>query len=288
MTRARWAAVLLGGLTVAGLLQSPSAATVAPGCTSPRSTFIGGTLVGYPDGRALDAHVGVSAGYLDAAGRFHAVLPDGSPSPTGNADYSWIDKLNPTVPAEGTTDPAATRTWGQCVWAGVTDFYIEVYPKDPQDPDPAVPQKTDKARFGSTAYYSGKVTAGQTVNVALRAPVTWQAGAGNTGGLQGYVTYRGRAVPAAAITRVRAFPGPGAACGVEGYSAAADQLTSSADGQRTFYRLDYLAGGQCGAANQSYSLQITCHLVCGATDRTFTRRIAVAKAKWPRLDVAFT
>lgn len=276
-------ACLLAGLTTG------AAAAVAPGCTAKQSTFVGGTLVGWPDGRALDAHIGVSVGYHDAAGRLHVVLPDGSPNPSTNGDYSWVDRLNPTVPAAGTDDPAADRTWGMCVWGGVTVFYAEVYPKAPVDSThDQAHQATDKSRYGSSAFYAGAVAGGQRLNVVLRLPVTFQAGAGDTGGLQGYITWRGAPVPAVNVTAVHAFPGPGAACGVEGYSAAADQLLGSADGLRTYYRLDYLAAGRCGATTQRYSFQVTCHLACGADDKVFIRTVAVTKARWPRFDVAFT
>jgi hypothetical protein len=280
--------LLVSSCLLTGLLAGSAAASVAPGCTAKTPTFVGGTLVGYPDGHALDAHIGVSVGYHDAAGRLHVVLPDGSPNPSTNGDYSWVDRLNPTVPATGTTDSAAQRTWGMCVWGGVTVFYAEMYPKAPVDSThDQAHQATDKSRYGSSAYYAGTVAGGQRLNVALRAPVTWQAGQGNTGGVQGYITYRGVPVPAANVTRVRAFPGPGATCGVEGYSAAADQLLTAAGPTRTYYRLDYLVGGQCGAAAQHYAFQVNCHAVCGATDRLLTRDVGIVKGRTPRLDVAF-
>ena len=279
------AGLLAAACLLAALPAATAQATVAPGCTTARPSYVGGTLVGVPDGRALDAHIGVTVGYKTTSG-FVVLDPGGGPGDPALAGYSWIDHLNPTVPATGTTDPAAQRTWGMCVAATVRLFYAEVYPKAPSS-DPAT-QRTDKSRYGSTAYYSGTVTVGQRLNVGLRAPVTFQAGAGNTGGVQGYITYKGVPVPAANITRVRAFPGPGATCGVEGYSAAADQLLTAAGPVRTYYRLDYLAGGQCGATSQAYSFQVTCAAVCGAAGRTFVRQISVRKGQWPRFDVAFT
>jgi len=280
----RLGAALLSALILVGLSSGTAQAAVTPGCTTDRPSYVGGTLVGVPDGRALDAHIGVTVGYKSGT-RFVVLAPGGGPGDPALAGYSWIDHLNPGVPAAGTSDPAAQRTWGMCVAANVRLFYAEVYPKAPSS-DPAT-QRTDKSRYGSTAYYGGAVSPGQRLNVGLRAPVTFQAGAGNTGGVQGYITYRGTPVPAGNIRWVRAFPGPGATCGVEGYSAGPDQLTTAAGPTRTYYRLDYLVGGQCGAATQSYSFQVTCVSVCGAASRTFIRSIAVAKGKWPRLDVAF-
>ena len=273
-------------LGVAVLPAQPAAAAIAPGCTAARPTFVGGTIVGYPDGRALNVHIGVSVGYRDATGRLIVVAPDGGPADPTLANYSWIDYLNQFVPATGTTDPAADRTWGMCVAANVRVFYAEAYPKAP-GPD-LLTQRTDKSRYGAAAYYAGTVTPGTRLNVGLREPVTWQAEAGNTGGLQGYITYQGRPVPVANVARIRAFPGPGAPCGVEGFSAAADQLQGSADGLRTYYKMDYLAGGRCGATYQAYNFQVTCTAVCGAATRVFVRAIKVTKAKWPRFDVTFT
>jgi hypothetical protein len=282
--------VLLVAILALPLLQGSAEARVAPGCTPDRPTFVGGSIIGYPDGRALDAHIGVSVGYTGADGKFHVVLPDGSPNPSTNGDYSWVDRINPGVPAEGTDDPAATRTWGACVWGGVTRFYAEMYPKAPVDADhDQEHQATDKSRYGASAYYAGAVTAGQTLDVLLRLPVTYQAGGagGNTGGLQGYITFAGAPVLAENISRVRAFPGPGSACGVEGYSAAADALATADGPLRTYYKLDFLAGGQCGASAQFYSFQVTCTVVCGAASVTFTRQVGIVGARWPRFDVSF-
>jgi hypothetical protein len=280
--------VLAAAVAVVGAVQSPAHAVVAPGCTTAKPTFIGGTLVGSPDGRALDAHVGVSVGNRDSAGKLRILTAEGTLNPTGAVDYSYIEKLNPTVPATGTSDPEADRTWGQCVAANITEYHIEVYPKDPVDPDnPTAPQRTNKTRYGSTAHYTGAVSAGQNVQLAMRAPVNYQSGGGNTGGVQGYVTYQGRYVPREHISRVRAFPGPGSGCGIEGYSAAADSLLTLPSPDRTYYKLDYLVGGQCGATYQRYNLQVVCAVYCGATSKMFSRSVYVTKGKWPRLDVAF-
>jgi hypothetical protein len=264
---------------------APAQAAIAPGCTFARPSFIGGTLVGV-DGRALDAHMGVAAGYRDSAGRFHPLKPDGSPADPAMGGYSWIERLNPTLPATG--GDVGDRTWGMCVARALRTFYAEAYPKDPVDAthDP-VHQVTNKERYGSSAYYAGTVTVGQKGDTLVRLPTTYQANGGNTGGLQGYITYRGHPVPTISITRVRAFPGPGAPCGIEGFSAAADRLATGATG-RTYYKMDYLAGGRCGATYQGYSFRVTCHSVCGGGDKVYTRAISITRARWPRIDVAFT
>jgi hypothetical protein len=273
-----------------GVFQGSASAKIAPGCTPDKPTFIGGTFVGYPDNRALDGHIGVSVGYKDSTGKFHDVIEDGSPIPNpGN--YSYVEHMNSTLPATGSD--VGIRNWGRCVAPNVTTFYFEGYPKDPPDlNDPKhntiETQKTDKIRYGTSAYYNGTVTAGQTLNVLLRLPVTYEAGGGNTGGIQGYITYHGQYVPKENITSVRAFPGSGVTCGVEGYSAAADSLTTSTNPNRTYYKLNYLAGGQCGATVQYYSFQMTCITVCGVARKTFVKRIGITKGLIPRFDVAFS
>jgi hypothetical protein len=261
---------------------------VATGCTADKPSYVGGTVKGYTDGRALDVALGIGIA-TTRNGAYTQLAADGTTIPRG---YSWIEKLNPTYPPTGvdpTTDPAAQTTWGQCVAGSATRFDVEVYPKDPIDPaNPDLPQVTDKIRYASTAYYSGVITPGTRMNLALRVPVTFQAGGGNTGGVQGYITYAGKPVPKSAITRVRAFPGPGYECGIRGYSASdTDKVVDATGPARTYYKVDYLVGGQCGAATQGYALQMTCHLVCGATDRDYSRRVDVSKGLMPRFDVVF-
>src|SRR6185312_16739959 len=104
MIRPRVGANLLAALTLLALSQpSSAAAAVAPGCTTARPSYVGGTLVGVPDGRALDAHIGVTVGYKSGT-RFVVLAPGGGPGDPALAGYSWIDHLNPTVPAAGTSD----------------------------------------------------------------------------------------------------------------------------------------------------------------------------------------
>lgn len=274
-------------LSLIGGGSAHAAKRISPGCPADRSTFIGGDVYGIPDNRAIDAHIGVSVGYKDAAGKLHVVMPDGSPNPSTAGDYSWVDRINPDVPATGTTDASATRRWGQCVWGGVTVWYAEFYPKAPVDADHDQPnQVTDKSRYGSTAYYSGQVTEGATVDVPLRAPVTFEADpAGNTGGLQGYITYAGHPIPTTPKPRMRAFPGPGVTCGVEGYSAAADQIATGATGA-TYYAMRALAGGQCGYPSQNYSFQVSA-VIDGVT-RSFVRQVSITKGQTPRMDIVLS
>lgn len=262
----------VAALTLAALVPPAVSAAIAPGCTAARPTFVGGTIRGYPDGRAVNTHIGVVI--ADAAHR--RLNPDGTLDTDGG--YSWVDMLNPTAPASGTTDPSAVSAWGRCVSGLATSFAAEAYPKRPGG-------DTDKSRYGATAYYRGTFTVGQRLAVGLRLPQTWQCCGANTGGVAGYIWYAGRPVPAASVSRVRAFPlSSGSACGIEGFSAAADALGTNT---RTYYRVDYLAAGQCWAPSQGYSLQLTCHLVCGKVDSNVAVRISIVRGQRPRRDVYF-
>jgi hypothetical protein len=277
--------VFISSLLFLSLLQGSASAKVSPQCTDDphRPTWIGGTLVGYPDGNALDAHLGVSIGYRDSTGKLKIVMPDGSPNTSTQGDYSFVQHFNSDLPSSG--DPIGDKTWGMCVWGGVTTYFAEVYPKAPVDETHNVDiQVTDKSTYGASAFYSGVVTSGETVDLLLRLPHN-----DVTGGVQGYITYQGNPVSASNISKgVRAFPGPGATCGIEGYSASADELVSATGPTRTYYKMTHLAGGQCGAPYQRYSFQMTCFTVCGATRKTYVKNIAIVTGTVPRFDVNFT
>lgn len=279
--------LLLAGLLAlaAGLLPATPAGVAAAGCPAGRPTFLGGTFRG-SDGRAINAHIGI--GLKDSGGT--DLLPDGSPRPPGEG-YGLIQRFNPSVPPDGTTGAVApdgtpvVRAWGACVAANVTRAFIEVYPKRPADDPLTAP--TDYSRYGLGSYYFLKVTAGARLDVLLRVPLVYQRG-GNTGGVQGYVTKGGHPLPPAAISRVRAFTRqPGSACGVEGMAAVANRLLTGAGG-RTYYLVDYLAAGQCGAPYQAYTLRVTCAApACGPADVLAKKTVRVVRGRWPRVDVAF-
>lgn len=114
-------------------------------------------------------------------------------------------------------------------------------------------------------------------DITLRLPLRDDLG-GNTGLVNGYLTYNGQPIPKADITRTRAFTrGSGPECGVEGFSAGADELGISTSGTKTWYKINWLAGGRCGAATQRYSIQIDCgNGFCGAPVVTMQRDIEVA------------
>jgi len=274
----RWSRVLAGAagivlLGVTALSVRAEAAAVAPGCTAAQPTKLGGQIFGYPDNRALDAIIGVET--KDAAG--NTVDLTGAPHAQG---YTYIQRVNPDLPATG-SDTGGTKAWGGvCMSAKIVETFIEMYPKGPDG-------VTDKSRYGEGAHYYQPITVGADNEVGLRLPLRHELG-GNTGYVNGYLTHGGHRIDPALITRVRAFTqGRGPECGVEGLAASADQLGYSASLDATYYRIDALAGGRCGAATQRYTLYLDCK--CGANGATITqsRVVDVADGGGLRVDIAF-
>jgi hypothetical protein len=275
-------------VVIAALLPAQAALAVAPGCTSALPTAIGGGIYGYPDNRSLHALVGVDL----VAGSTH-VKVDGTANTSGG--YAYNDNVNPTLGADGSTDTTSyERVWGangsaayQCVAANVTQVFLEVYPKDTSG-------TTDKVRYGEAAHYYQPITSGVTNTIDLRLPLRYELG-GNTGYVNGYITYNGRPVPDPNvpgdpnhIAPVRVWPAVGTTgpqCGVEGFSASADSLGLGGAGTSTFYRVDALAGPRCGAATQDYRLDVTC--VCGGTSVTLSRNISITTGNGIRVDLGF-
>lgn len=257
------------------------AAQVAPGCPTDRPTAIGGAIFGYPDNRSVDAIIGMdlknSAGQkVDIYGR--AITTSG---------YSYVDRVNPTLTAEGSTGPGWDRHWGAasvsadlCVSGAITEGFFEIYPKDPSG-------TTDKIRYGEASHYYQPITPGGNNQIGLRLPARVEVG-GNTGYVNGYLSFGGHRIPPGNITRVRAFThGRGPECGVEGLAASADQLGYSTSLDATYYRIDALAGGRCGAPTQRYTLYIDCTDACGPGTRTASRVIDIATARGIRVDIGF-
>lgn len=278
MVRALGLAAIAMLAVITGVVAGP-AARAAAGCPTGQPTFLGGQLYGYPDNRSLNALVGVDQ--HDSAGR--KIDPFGVPCGAANSQccggYSWCDRTNPTIPAEGSTDQTLDRAWGRCVSAAVVEAFIEIYPRNEAG-------VTTKTRYGAAAHYYQPVTPGASNDVGLRLPATFEAAGGNTGGVHGYLTYQGHRIPPENVTRVRAFThGRGPECGVEGFSAAADELGYSNSLDATWYEVGFLAGGRCGAATQTYTLYWDC--VCGGITRTQSRVVDVSKGNYPRVDVSF-
>jgi hypothetical protein len=268
------AAVVIVTATVSG----PARAFAA--CPAGQPTFVGGQIDGWPDGRSVNALIGVDQ--FDAAGR--KVDAFGVPCTAANSQccggYSWCDRVNPGISPDGSTDPTLDRSWGRCVSGSVVQAFIEIYPKNQSG-------QTTKTRYGAAAHYYQPITRGGTHDIGLRLPVSHEAADGNTGGVHGYLTYQGRAIPAQHITRVRAFThGRGPECGVEGFSAAADELGQSGSLDATWYEIGFLAAGRCGAQTQRYTIYVDC--LCGGVTRTQSRVVDVAKGRYPRVDIGFT
>jgi hypothetical protein len=262
---------LLGAIVVTS--PAGAIAAVAPGCTTAQPTRLGGQIAGYPDSRALDAIIGVET--KDAAG--NTIDPTGVVRPQG---YTYIQRVNPTLPATG-SESAGTKLWGGvCVSAKIVEAYIEVYPKGPDG-------VTDKARYGEASHYYQPITVGADNQVGLRLPLRDELG-GDTGYVNGYLTHGGHKIDPALITRVRAFThGRGPECGVEGLAASADRLGYSASLDATYYRIDALAGGRCGAPTQTYTVYLDCACGAGGAVITQSRVIDVADGKGLRVDIAF-
>jgi hypothetical protein len=259
---------------------APAALAVVPGCDSAHPTRIGGGLYGYPDTRALNALIGVEAF------NFNGQQVDRNGALLNTDSYSWIVHVNPALPPEGSTDPHARRDWNdpaqQCVSANVRQVFIEVYPRRPPNGFP-----TDFTRFGEAAHYGQPITPNADNQILLRLPVRDEQG-GNTGYVNGYITANGGPVPDPTNPntglRIRAFTlGSGPQCGVEGLAASAEQLATSSSGTATFYRSPPLAAGRCGAATQTYSLQVT-WLRTGQIQK---RHIDIADGRGIRVDFAF-
>jgi hypothetical protein len=138
------------------------------------------------------------------------------------------------------------------VASNVNYVSIEVYPRD-------ATEHTNKARYGEASHYRQPITAGAVNAFDLRLPLRSDVDpTGDTGYVNGYITYNGGVVDPSWLT-VRAFTtGSGPDCGVEGFSASADSLAVSSTGTKTYYRIDGLAGGRCNAPNQRYSVKVTC------------------------------
>jgi len=267
-------AIIAASIGVQTVAVTAASAAVAPGCTTARPTFIGGRIYGYPDNRSLNARIG-----LDLSDGTGKVDLDGNP--LGAAGYSAVDRVNPTIPPEGSTDTTLDRTWGFCASSRIVEGFFEIYPKDQQG-------VTTKTRYGAAAHYRQPIVAGTAYDILLRLPVTWEADGGNTGAVNGYITYQGHRVPPENITRKRAFThASGPECGVEGFSANADVLAYSETLDATYYRLAYLAGGRCGAASQRYTIHIDCTDFCGPGRRTLTKDVDISQGTRPRIDFAF-
>jgi hypothetical protein len=251
------AAAMAASLTVAApadamLLPTPAAAT-APGCTAAQPTRLGGQV----SGRTVDLN--------------------GVPHAPG---YTYVQRVNPALPATGSVTDG-TKDWGGiCISPKIVEAFIELYPKAPDG-------VTDKSRYGEASHYYQPITVGASNLVDLRLPLRHEFG-GDTGYVNGYLTHAGHRIDPALITRVRAFTqGRGPECGVEGLAASADALGYSASLDATYYRIDALAAGRCGAATQTYTIYLDCKCGAGGSVITRSRVVNIADGAGVRVDIGF-
>lgn len=268
-------AVATSLMAIGALLSAPSAQAVAPQCTTALPTHIGGNIYGYPDVSAINAYIG-----YDLRANGVKVDPNGNPRSGGYTFEEWV---NPTLPATGA--PVGSMTWGLCVASNITDVFLEIYPRNPSG-------ATDRSRYGGASHYRQPIASGMDNSILLRLPVRYEVGYNVTGYVNGYITYAGRKVDPAKITRVRAFSnGSGPQCGVEGFQADADSLAYSTNPMldATYYKIGVLAGPRCGAeTSQSYSVTIECTDVCGRAGKyAITKTIGITNGAGQRLDFNF-
>ena len=273
------ALVAVTGITVVG---APAAsAAVASGCSASRPTSIGGAFTAYGgrfEGWTVDAVVGMD--FLNSAGQ-RVNIDGGAPG----AGYSIMTYLNRGMAEPGkATD--GRRHWGDpnvdrplCISSKITTVYLEVYPHNSKD-------QTSKIYFGGSSDQNRKIRVGQTNTYDLRLPTNYQYG-GNTGNINGYVSYKGRPISASNLVFRAWSHDAGTVCGVQGFSASAEQIHTSGDGKSTYYVIPNLAGGQCGQSSQLYREIVTCKNVCGASSVAKTVWVSVSKGKQPRQDIHF-
>lgn len=258
---------------------APAALAVVPGCDSAHPTRIGGGLCGYPDTRALNALMALKP---STASRSTGTALCSTRTATHGSCMSTLRSRSKAVPTRTSVGTRTSQPSSVCLSANVRQGFIEVYPRRPPNGFP-----TDFTRFGEAAHYGQPITPNADNQILLRLPVRDEQG-GNTGYVNGYITANGGPVPdptnPISGLRIRAFTlGSGPQCGVEGLAASAEQLATSNSGTATFYRSPPLAAGRCGAATQTYSLQVT-WLKIGQIQK---RHIHIADGRGIRVDFAF-
>lgn len=284
----------MAGCVVAALTAVPATpAHAAPGCYAGRPTALTGAIYGY-GGSYNNWSVQVLIGIDLSNAQGKKVRPDGTLMVDSNGNnlpiYSHIDYVNPDLGQPGAPS-GFDRTWGEngttsplCVSSVVTEVFLEVAPKD----NSSGSWVTDKTYYGYAVDQHQPVVAEATNTFNLRIP-TGDPYGGNTGDINGYITYQGHKVNPDYIDPIRVWPKQlGSACGVQGGSQGADDLGYSGSLDATYYNIRFLAAGQCGGANQAYRLQVTCVTVCGGTKITKTfDPVYVVDGARPRIDVAF-
>ena len=179
---------LVAPLTALLLLVGPAAATAQE---APPSPLLTGTIDG-TDGRAVNALLGFD--WLDALGRRldrnGCVQSPACPL----RGYGSVLRVNPTLPARGTSDTAtATTTWSVQPPPGAARLFLEAYPQNER-------LRTDEERYGHAMRHSVPLPHGGPL--PLRLPVTRCDEGGTVGTLRGTATRGGAPSP---LTRVVAW-----------------------------------------------------------------------------------
>lgn len=286
------ATILAGVSAVPALAKAPArpGGGSSNGCPKSNPTAIGGDAVG-SDLRTVNELIGLDL--RDSNGT--AVDVNGQPLTRGG--YGYVDHINPTLSADGSTAPGVVR-WGVndgsgkdlCVAKSVVTVYAETYPKDPSG-------VTTKTRYGAGARYGVTLSPGGTFHYALDLPLRFDL-RGITGDVAGTITYNGGPVVGAVpgqpitgptITRMRAFSkDAGLSCepGISGFSAHYDSLSTATGATSTNVLLGYLAGGRCSQPSQLYSVYLDC--TCGGTVHTLQADVTVITGATHQVTWAFS
>lgn len=147
---------------------------VAPAAGAQEEHVLSGALRA-TDGRAVNALVGLD--FLDEHGR--ALRRDGcvrGPE-CPFVGYGGVLRINESLPAEGSTDPASwTTTWSYTAPPGTVQVFIEVYPQNAS-------YKTDESRYGHAMRHSVKLPTDGPVDLLL--PLVLCAEGGTVGSISG-------------------------------------------------------------------------------------------------------
>lgn len=253
----------------------------AAGCSTARPTAISGTIRGF-SGEYHNWSVNVLIGIDLLNSSNQKVDVNGNVTTAG---YSYTDKVNPNLTPPGSAS-VLDQTFGAnsadgngvlCVSSKVKTAWFELYPKK-------VSGSTDKTYYGGANDQRMAVKANSLNTYNLRLPTSRSHG-GNTGNINGYLSYKKHGINPSNI-QLRVFPvSTGTACGVQGFSAGAD--TNDQGSSKNYYKILNIAGGQCNAKNQKYKLIATCKSVCGSTSKTLTKYVYVENSGNPRVDVSF-
>lgn len=259
----------------------PAAKTdaAAPGCSASRPTAITGSVYGFAgDYNNWSVNVLIGMDLLNSSGQ--KVSPSGAKTGSG---YSYVDTVNPHLAPPGSSsgfkEVGTTGGGVLCVASNVKTAWFELYPKNQSG-------QTDKTYFGGANYQRAAVQPGATNTFHLRLP-TSHAHGGNTGDINGYITYHSHSVNPSDL-KFEVFPTvPASSCGVHGFSAGADVIGVSASRDATYYLVKNMAGGQCNASTQTYKVTVNClNGACGS-EKSKTQAVKVGNGSRPNLSFGF-